>query len=239
MMKKAFIFDIDDTIYDQQQAFQQAFENQNIQDSEKIDGSQLYKLVREYGDESFQDGFEQSKLRSMQIHRIQQALQDYKITIDDNQALAFQLDFEKFQEEIQLFPEVEQLFDTLTERKITVGIITNGTKEKQALKIKKLRLNQWISPENMLISEEVGVSKPNIRIFKTLEEKLTIRKENLYYIGDNFLNDIVGAQSAEWKTVWANYRDHQTTDETVIPDYVVESPRALLQTVKKLAAGMK
>ncbi|MBO1305636.1 HAD family hydrolase [Enterococcus sp. 669A] len=235
-MNKAFIFDIDDTIYDQQQAFQRAFENQRIPESATVDCSHLYKLTREYGDETFRDGFDQSKLRSMQIHRIRRALQDYAIVIDDQQALNFQLDFEKFQKEIQLFPEVKQLFDNLVSQKKIVGIITNGTKEKQTHKIQKLELSHWISPGNMLVSEEVGISKPNISIFKALEDKLPVAKENIYYIGDNFLNDIIGAQSAGWKTVWANYREHEAVDETVIPDYVVESPRELLKTVSVLAA---
>ncbi|MDN6345341.1 MAG: hypothetical protein L0J87_11275, partial [Tetragenococcus koreensis] len=76
-MKNVFVFDIDDTLYDQLHAFKRAIKNLQISSQNDLDISSLYQLMKKYGDETFSStGFDQAKLRSMQIFRIKRALQD-------------------------------------------------------------------------------------------------------------------------------------------------------------------
>lgn len=234
-MKKAFVFDVDDTIYDQQNAFKRAFDKQFSAYNDVVDDVDLYKLMKEYGDESFAStGFDSGKLRRMQIHRIKRALEDYDIKITDKQALRFQLDFENFQNDISLFPFMKSIFDELTRAGVPLGIITNGTIKKQSKKIEQLGLNNWFPEENIIISEEIGVSKPKRKIFENFEETLKLPSEEIFYIGDNFLNDIVGPKSLGWKTIWVNYRSQRLIDKSIVPDYSVFSPVELYKTIMEL-----
>lgn len=228
-MEDIFVFDIDDTLYDQLHAFERAINNQKINNSKDLDISKLYYLMKKYGDETFSStGFDQQRLEKMQIFRIQRALQDYNIEITDEQALNFQTDFENYQNDIELFPKIEELLNLLIAKGNSLGIITNGTLKRQSKKIKMLNLEKWFPWNNILISEEVGVSKPEKLIFKKFEERLSISpmKQNIIYIGDNYLNDISGAKSAGWQTVWVNYRNYDIPKECEA-DYMVQKPEDL------------
>ncbi|GEQ38492.1 MAG: HAD family hydrolase [Tetragenococcus koreensis] len=228
-MEDIFVFDIDDTLYDQLHAFERAINNQKINNNKDLDISKLYYLMKKYGDETFSStGFDQQRLEKMQIFRIQRALQDYNIEITDKQALNFQTVFENYQNDIELFPKMEKLLNLLIAKGNTLGIITNGTLKRQSKKIKMLNLEKWIPWNNILISEEVGVSKPEKLIFKKFEERLSISpmKQNIIYIGDNYLNDISGAKSAGWQTVWVNYRNYDIPKECET-DYMVQKPEDL------------
>jgi len=234
-MENIFVFDIDDTLYDQLHAFRRSIENLRISDKNGLDISVLYQLMKKYGDETFSStGFNQTELRKMQVFRIERSLQDYDIYISDNQALKFQLDFEKYQNDIELFPKMKELLNLLTKKNQTIGIITNGTIDRQSKKIKKLDLENWVPKNNILISEEVGISKPEKCIFKCFEDRLSLTLENkIYHIGDNYFNNIVGAKTVDWDTIWVNYRKYSIPNECVA-DYIVEDTESLYVTVKNL-----
>jgi putative hydrolase of the HAD superfamily len=177
--------------------------------------------MKEYGDEAFSEGFDKKKLKAMQISRIQRALQDYNIQITEEQAIQFQLDFEDYQNEIQLFPKMEELLDLLVNEQQIIGIITNGTIKKQSKKITMLNLDKWFPQNRMFISEKVGISKPEKFIFEQFEKKL------------DYQNDIVGPKSVGWHTIWVNYRGYREEKES-LSDYIVHSPDELLSVVQRL-----
>lgn len=233
-MTKLFIFDIDDTLYDQQEAFEKAVAKIEIDARKKIDTVKLYQLMKVYGDETFSIGFELEKLRTMQVDRIQRALRDFDVKISDQTALNFQLNFEKYQTNIQFFPMMTELFDYLKVRQQKLGIITNGTLYKQKQKVDKLKLNKWIPEDLIVISETVGISKPERAIFEFFEQKLPwITKEDIYYIGDDYLNDVVGPKSVGWQSIWVNYRSYSIPD-VCLADYVVSSPVKLYATIQNI-----
>ena len=233
-MKKIFVFDIDDTMYDQQHAFGRALNNLVINEKQ-LNIPTLYQLMKEYGDEAFSEGFDNKKLKAMQISRIQRALQDYNIQITEEQAIQFQLDFEDYQNDIQLFPKMEELLDLLVNEQQIIGIITNGTIKKQSQKITMLNLDKWFPQNRIFISEKVGISKPEKFIFEQFEKKLDfpINKQHFYYIGDNYQNDIVGPKSVGWHTIWVNYRGYKEEKES-LSDYIAYSPDELLSVVQRL-----
>lgn len=233
-MIKAFVFDIDDTIYDQQKAFRRAFERQFNNLIDEIDTVNLYRLVRAFGDETFSTGYDKTNLRKTQVHRIKRALWEYEIAISEVEALGFQEHFERYQEDIDLFSEIPQLFESLVANEMGLGIITNGTNKRQSKKIEHLGLEKWIPAEHMLISQEVGIAKPSKDIFRQMEFKLSLSASDIIYIGDNYQNDIVGAKSAGWQAVWANYRGFVMTDVGLNPEYTVSSPEELAVVIRGL-----
>ena len=55
--------------------------------------------------------------------------------------------------------------------------------------------------ENIIKAGEVGLWKPDPRIFQLALERLKVNASNAYYIGDNYYSDILGAESAGIKPI--------------------------------------
>nr|WP_321292535.1 HAD family hydrolase [uncultured Trichococcus sp.] len=238
-MVTTFIFDVDDTLYDQLEPFRRAFQKHFSRFKDDVKIEELYKLSRKYSDEAFEStGYEITNLRKMHIYRILKAFEELGIWITEEEALQFQLDYEIFQNEIKLIEEFPQIFELLLQRRAKIGIITNGANDNQLRKIKQLGLEKWIAPENMLVSEGAGVSKPSKEIFEAMERIMGFSKNDVYYIGDNFDNDVIGATAAGWKTIWVNFRKHEEVNKDVSATYVVETPEELLRLVDGLTRGL-
>ncbi|WP_314062383.1 HAD family hydrolase [uncultured Vagococcus sp.] len=231
-MIKGIIFDIDDTLYDQQKAFIQAFNECLPTYVNDVDYGALFQRMRMYGDESFSLGYGLSDLRRMQIYRVKRALGDYQIEVSDDLALKFQQAFEGYQEEIELFVEMPSIFERISARKLAMGLITNGTTKRQSQKIERLGLKEWMPADLMLISEEVGMAKPKPGIFELMAHRLSMASSELLYVGDNYANDIVGGNSAGWQTIWVNYHRLIKPTEVVHPNYTVQSPKDLARLLE-------
>ncbi len=238
-MVKTFIFDVDDTLYDQLEPFERAFQKHFSRFKDEVKIEELYKLSRKYSDKAFEStGYEITNMRKMHIYRISKAFEELGIRISDEEALQFQLDYETFQNEIKLIEEFPQIFELLLQRGAKIGIITNGANDNQLRKINQLGLEKWIAPENMLVSEGAGVSKPSKEIFEAMERRMGFSKNDVYYIGDNFDNDVIGATAAGWKTIWVNFRNHKAMGKDVSATYVVETPEELLRLMDGLTRGL-
>ncbi|MCK4731091.1 MAG: HAD family hydrolase, partial [Methanophagales archaeon] len=65
------------------------------------------------------------------------------------------------------------------------------------------------------ISEAIGVNKPDQRIFEATIKDLAVEPENIFFVGDNFKNDIVGGKKCGLKTIWVT----ETVRREVSEDY--------------------
>ncbi len=83
-----------------------------------------------------------------------------------------------------------------------VAIITNGTIQRQKAKIMNTHLSECF--DIIIISEEVGFSKPDKRIFELALDKLNVQPEEALFVGDDIEKDIGGSQNANIKGVWFN-----------------------------------
>lgn len=87
---KAFLFDVDDTLYDQVQPFARTF-YRLYPERNDIDIHKLFARSRVYSDEVFEDSCTgKITMEEMYIYRVQKALADFDIAISDEQALTFQ-----------------------------------------------------------------------------------------------------------------------------------------------------
>ncbi|MBE7103558.1 HAD-IA family hydrolase [Bacillus cereus] len=85
---------------------------------------------------------------------------------------------------------------------IKVGIITNGSTQRQKAKIINTNLNRYF--DTIIISEEAGFSKPDKRIFELVLNKLNVQSEDVLFVGDDLEKDIAGCQNANIKGIWFN-----------------------------------
>lgn len=85
-----------------------------------------------------------------------------------------------------------------------LGIITNGV-----AKVQKSRLSEsGLAPlfSSVLVSETVGVEKPDPVIFERFFATSEVAPERSIMIGDGLPSDIVGAHKAQLASVWYNPR---------------------------------
>ena len=98
-----------------------------------------------------------------------------------------------------LFPETMDTVKKLKE-KYKIGILTNGAHISQWGKVEKSGLMPYV--DAVVVSEDVGVTKPDVRIFQMMADKLGLKCEECVYVGDTFSCDIVGAINSGMKPIW-------------------------------------
>jgi putative hydrolase of the HAD superfamily len=98
---------------------------------------------------------------------------------------------------INLMDYVIDFLKSLKANSIILGIISDGRSIQQRNKINALNINLFF--EHIIISEEVGFSKPDERIFKIIERYYP--QAEYYYFGDNIKKDFIVPNKIGWKTL--------------------------------------
>ncbi|WP_449540488.1 HAD family hydrolase [Ferdinandcohnia sp. Marseille-Q9671] len=98
---------------------------------------------------------------------------------------------------------------------VNVAIITNGSTQRQKAKIMNTHLDGIF--DTIIISEEVGFSKPDKRIFELALNKLNVQPETALFVGDDLEKDIGGCQNANIKGIWFN--PNKIKNDTEIKPY--------------------
>ena len=166
---KGVIFDLDDTLYSEKQYVKSG-----------------YKKIAEYighqeAEEKLWNYFLEGK----------PAIDAYLIEIGAENKKAECLDIYRSQmPEINLYDDVAELFQSLKENDIKVGIITDGRPEGQRNKIKALGLEKLV--DDIIITDELGgvqFRKPNDISFRIMQCRWRVPFEQMVYIGDNLGKD--------------------------------------------------
>ncbi|MYM58901.1 pyrimidine 5'-nucleotidase [Vibrio sp. OCN044] len=119
-----------------------------------------------------------------------------------------------------LLPGARDLIDSLSER-AKLGIITNGFEELQDVRLEKTGLKKFF--EQVIISEQVGVAKPDKKIFDYALGKMNYPcKSRVLMVGDTLQSDIVGGINFGIETCWLN-RHNVEKEEGLEPTYIVSS----------------
>lgn len=104
---------------------------------------------------------------------------------------------------IAMSQPLEGVIETLQRLRgrIGMGIITNGFSRPQRGRLQRHALHEWFSP--LLISDEVGVAKPDAAIFEQALAALPVTDPaRVLMVGDNPGTDIAGAAAAGLSTCW-------------------------------------
>lgn len=100
-----------------------------------------------------------------------------------------------------LFSGAEKVL-TYLQNKYQLHIISNGFKETTLTKMDLSGLNPYFT--NVIISEDVGVNKPNKMIFEHAISKASAKIEESIMIGDSLEADVRGAQNFGMKAIFFN-----------------------------------
>ncbi|MGI9595210.1 MAG: HAD-IA family hydrolase [Acidimicrobiales bacterium] len=130
----------------------------------------------------------------------------------------------------QLYPGVGAVLDAVAGRS-RLALVTNGLQEVQRTRIERLGLARYF--EAVVISAEVGTSKPGTEIFDIAFSALDDpARDACLMIGDSLTSDIQGGTNYGIDTCWYN-PDHKSS--TTVPTAVVTHEIAQLAQLPPLA----
>lgn len=115
-------------------------------------------------------------------------------------------------------------------KKYQIGAVSNGLPDVQYRKLDTLGIRNILSC--IVLSEEIGIRKPEPAIFLCAAQLLGRRPDECLFVGDSYASDIVGANRAGMHTCWFNLTDTLLPDNELKPDYVVTNLLQILEVLK-------
>ena len=208
---KAIFFDLDDTLINSQKAqFNAICEfKKRYKEFEQVDRNEFAKLWKNITSEKYEKylnneiSFEQQR-----IERMKDLFLYYSVNITDEEAKErFKYYYKTYEKNWIVFDDTEELLEYL-HSKYKLAIISNGDGEQQRRKIQKTGLNSYFA--EIVISGEVGVSKPDRKIFELTCEKMNVKPEECIMIGDKFSVDVGGGINAGITSIWVDRKRDST-----------------------------
>ena len=205
-MIKHIFFDLDRTLWDfeknSHETLLELYQTHNLSDL-GIDDVSVFISDYKRINESLWCLYRQDKISQEQLRteRFQKTLAEYNI-IDPELAERIGEDYiEVCPRKVTLYPYVFEILEYL-KIKYQLHIITNGFHKTQQIKLKYSNLRPYFN--QIITSEQVGVKKPNPKIFEyALFQSEAISNESLY-IGDDLEVDIIACQNVGIDGVYFN-----------------------------------
>jgi putative hydrolase of the HAD superfamily len=130
----------------------------------------------------------------------------------------------------RLYRDAKPVLDQLQET-CRLALVTDGAPNLQREKLGQTGIADYF--EATVISGEVGVGKPDPRIFREAFDKLGIPLEGAVMVGDSLRRDIAGAQKAGIVGIWLNRSDAEA-DVEVVPNGEIKALTELRSTLRQL-----
>ena len=222
------IFDADGTLFDYDRAeisaLQTAFEQFN--NDYKPEYLSLYRISNKILWDAFELG--DITLERLKIQRFELFLEQIGISVDAEEfskEYLLQLSAGTY-----LIDGAEELLKSLS-GKVGLILMTNGIKEVQRSRLGKSSITSYFS--DIIISDEVGVAKPDRKIFEiALENMSIIDKDTVLMVGDNLNSDIKGGINFGIDTCWYN-PNHIDTNTGIQATYEVNNLKHLQSIIEE------
>ena len=113
---------------------------------------------------------------------------------------------------------------TLHRAGVRVGVISAGLQVKQAEKLVRLGVLPYLDPGAIFFSTQMGVSKPNPKIYAKACEALRVAPSRALYVGDRPETDVAPARAVGMRTVHYRGAHGRYSDRPSVPpaDHEVE-----------------
>jgi len=124
---------------------------------------------------------------------------------------------------LQPFDDVVPVLASIRSAGLRTGVITHGRTIKQAEKLVRLGLLPYFDPDAIFISDQLGISKPNPKLYRAALRALALQPDQVVYVGDNPVRDIAPAVDVGITAVWARRASKYSLDGTgIVPDHIID-----------------
>lgn len=195
------IFDADETLLDfgraEKCAFEETMKHFNIDYNEKYHLKQYKKINSEVWHELENQLISAEELKTERFRRLFK-----KLNMDLNPIEANEIYIDVLCKKCFILDEAEDILNYL-EGKYKLALMTNGLLTVQNSRIKKSPIAKYF--QTIVISEEIGVAKPDPQIFEYTFEKIGhTDKKTALMVGDSLNSDIKGGINFGIDTCWFN-----------------------------------
>lgn len=178
------VFDLDDTLYKEQDFVHSAFRAiANALSNKGIDASEAYRVM--------EDAFSESR------NPIDAILANYPSSIGEEQLVDI---YRNHEPNISLDEETISVLSELQSLRHELALITDGRSRSQRNKIAALGLERYMPASHMYISEETGADKSHPDNFVAVQRRYP-REKHYVYVGDNPAKDFVQPNRLGWVSV--------------------------------------
>jgi putative hydrolase of the HAD superfamily len=199
MNPRAILFDLDETLNDRQATLKIFVEHFLQEFASKLEPISFDDLLLEY------QRLDAGGYRPRdQVHDLLAESLPWLEPVLPETLLAFWYDL--FPKLSVSMPHARETLMGLKSRGIKLGLVTNGKSKIQNRKVDVLELREFL--DLILISEDVGIKKPDPRIFETALEHLKLKAAQVWMVGDHPVNDVLGARGAGLTGVWLKNPNH-------------------------------
>lgn len=146
------------------------------------------------------------------------------------------LDHSAFSNTIVVSEENLAVLRELKEGGRLLGLISNVTLLPDLMRADLDALGIGANLDAALFSSEVGVRKPDRRIFEAMLERLSVDPKDAVFVGDRLLDDIRGAQNAGMRAV-LTHEFRQEENENVRPDALIRRLPELPAALERIAGS--
>ena len=215
---EVLFFDADGTLYDfertEKYALRKTFEDFSLNYSEE----KLLPVFKKVNLAIWKE-FERNEISADELkpERFRRFFKEINLTGIDEKKFGLKY-LENLSENNELLPGAKELIEEL-HGKFKLAIITNGLTLVQRKRLYDSVLTKYW--DAIIISEEVGKTKPNKEIFEIAMKKVNCEdKTKALMIGDKLTSDILGGINFGIDTCWINFEKKQNNSE-IKPTYEI------------------
>jgi putative hydrolase of the HAD superfamily len=114
--------------------------------------------------------------------------------------------------ELQVYDDVYEVLKWLAGIDVIRGVISAGITVKQAEKLVRLKILEFLTPNAIFFTDQVGFSKPNPKLYRRVLQRLKLEPRLCMYVGDNPTHDIDPCNAEGWITVRNRRSGRHTQD---------------------------
>lgn len=204
-MPRAVLFDLDDTLFDLRHAsrtglagLQAAFPELRAAPLDDIE--RIYRKALEETHVHVLAGV--MTVDEARRERYRYILRHYRCSLSaEAERLAFSTYQAAYRAARRAMPGAIQLLSRLRPH-ANIAVVSNNLLAEQREKLAVCGLTRWV--DALIVSEVVGVAKPEPAIFAAALAAVGCRAPDAVMVGDAWESDIVGAQHAGIRAVWLN-----------------------------------
>jgi FMN phosphatase YigB (HAD superfamily) len=227
LLKKydALLFDLDDTLFNHSYCYKKAIRDivKCHNDLEHVDEELFVSAFWKFNQKLWKD-FQSNKIsfKELSLKRLRMTFNEFSVNAGNEEIESInEIYHGNYLKNIVPDLRIKQLIEHIKDG-FKVGIVTNGTSYNAYKKIQRLELDTFFKDEQIIVSEEIGYSKPQRQIFHHALDRFRIIPERTLFIGDNYYTDMCGANAAGLDALWVNpYELKPPLD--FIPAYTVKS----------------
>jgi putative hydrolase of the HAD superfamily len=139
-----------------------------------------------------------------------------------------ELFYEALREDRSLVPGTVEMLERVREKGYSIGLISDvawGLPSEYPLRdIRHFGLDRYF--DDMIFSSDVGLRKPNPRMFKMAMLNLGVGRDEAMYVGNSLQADIRGARAVGSRAVLKRSGYFQP-DDSIVPDHTVDDWKEL------------